>query len=63
MYSKIAIPNMSDFIVTYHEEAYSLVKLKAVDKAVTSRHFLGIPFLAGGWRAGTQKDITVNFEE
>ena len=54
---------MSDFIVTYHEEAYSLVKLKAVDKAVTSRHFLGIPFLAGGWRAGTQKDITVNFEE
>ena len=35
MYSKIAIPNMSDFIVTCHEEAYSLVKLKAVDKAVT----------------------------
>ena len=26
---------MSDFIVTCHEEAYSLVKRKAVDKAVT----------------------------
>ena len=28
-----------------------------------SRDFLGIPFLAGEFRAGAQKDITVNFEQ
>ena len=28
-----------------------------------SRDFLGIPFPAGGFRAGVQNDMTVNFEE
>ena len=28
-----------------------------------SRHFLGIPFSAGEFRAGPQKDIIVNFEQ